>query len=138
MSVSVEPVLDVEESGEHIGHSDAQYIKIAAILAGLTAIEVALPLIFEGSGKIYGPALVILMGIKFFMVASFFMHLRFDNILLSRVFYAGLLLAASVRLLPSAALSAAPSVLRTPRNGMVRANGSPVSGFDVTLPSKGG
>ncbi len=96
MSVSVEPVLDVEESGEHIGHSDAQYIKIAAILAGLTAIEVALPLIFEGSGKIYGPALVILMGIKFFMVASFFMHLRFDNILLSRVFYAGLLLAVAV------------------------------------------
>ena len=89
MSVSVEPVLDVEESGEHIGHSDAQYIKIAAILAGLTAIEVALPLIFEGSGKI-------LMGIKFFMVASFFMHLRFDNILLSRVFYAGLLLAVAV------------------------------------------
>ena len=85
MSVSVEPVLDVEESGEHIGHSDAQYIKIAAILAGLTAIEVALPLIFEGSGKIYGPALVILMGIKFFMVASLVIHRSILNIVLWRV-----------------------------------------------------
>jgi cytochrome c oxidase subunit 4 len=40
--------------------------------------------------------LLVLMGVKFWVVASYFMHLRFDNVLLTRVFYAGLILAVAV------------------------------------------
>jgi cytochrome c oxidase subunit 4 len=36
------------------------------------------------------------MGIKFFVVASQFMHLKFDNRILSRIFYTGLFLAVFV------------------------------------------
>ena len=40
--------------------------------------------------------LLILMVIKFVMVVSYFMHLKFDNPLFSWLFYAGLLLAVGV------------------------------------------
>ena len=41
-------------------------------------------------------ALMILMAIKFVTVASQFMHLKFDDKLLSRLFYTGLILAVGV------------------------------------------
>jgi cytochrome c oxidase subunit 4 len=81
---------------QHEAHDDKVYIKIALMLFVLTAIEIALPIIFEGDGKVYGPMLLVLMGVKFWVVASYFMHLRFDNVLLTRVFYAGLILAVAV------------------------------------------
>ena len=37
-----------------------------------------------------------MMGFKFFIIAAYFMHLRFDNELLTRVFYAGVVLAVGV------------------------------------------
>ncbi len=40
--------------------------------------------------------LLIMMAVKFAVVAGFFMHLRFDNKLLTRLFYAGLFLAVVV------------------------------------------
>ena len=36
------------------------------------------------------------MAIKFVIIAAFFMHLKFDSKILTRVFYAGLFLAAGV------------------------------------------
>lgn len=89
-----DPVVDHDE--EH-GHSDSLYYKVAAILFVLTAIEIALPAVID-DGRIYGPGLIVLMGIKFFLVASFFMHLRFDNKLFGRFFYFGLVLAVIVYL----------------------------------------
>ncbi len=47
-------------------------------------------------GRLMVPMLLILMSIKFFMVVSYFMHLRFDNRLFSFLFYAGLFLAVGV------------------------------------------
>ena len=44
------------------------------------------------------PFLLILMAVKFFIVAYIFMHLRFDKPLLTRFFYSGLILAVLVYL----------------------------------------
>jgi cytochrome c oxidase subunit 4 len=42
------------------------------------------------------PALMIMMVVKFIMVVSYFMHLKFDNKLFTWIFYAGLILAIGV------------------------------------------
>ncbi|NBR76150.1 MAG: hypothetical protein EBT73_02155 [Actinobacteria bacterium] len=42
------------------------------------------------------PALLIMMAVKFVIVVSYFMHLKFDNKLFSWMFYAGLFLAVGV------------------------------------------
>jgi len=72
------------------------YVRIALILAVLTAIETSTYWIdFSGFNTVL---LIVLMIIKFIMVVSFFMHLRFDNPLFSWLFYAGLILAIGVYL----------------------------------------
>ena len=63
-------------------------MRIALILAVLTALEVSTYYFDFGRAGI--PLLVILMVVKFVMVASFFMHLRFDTKLFSRFMYTGL------------------------------------------------
>lgn len=83
------------EAHEHPNH-DALYYKTAAVLFVLTAIEIALPIMFEDQGSITGPALIILMIIKFFTVALVFMHLKVDHPILGKLFYAGLGLAIAV------------------------------------------
>ena len=47
-------------------------------------------------GAIFIPALLIMMVAKFFIVVSYFMHLKFDHKLFSWLFYAGLFLAVGV------------------------------------------
>ncbi len=69
--------------------SDKQYIVIAIVLAVLTALEVAATEI-EGMGTFLVPALLVMMAIKFFIVISYFMHLKFDSKLFSVMFYLGL------------------------------------------------
>ena len=68
--------------------SDKQYVVIALILAALTALEVAATEV--GLGSILIPALLIMMAIKFFIVVSYFMHLKHDSGLFKFSFYAGL------------------------------------------------
>jgi cytochrome c oxidase subunit IV len=75
--------------------SDAQYMLIALILAIVTGIEVGVYYI-KGLGDAGNPLLLILAATKFVIVVSFFMHLRFDNKLLRRVFVTGLILAVTV------------------------------------------
>jgi len=81
---------------EHHDHSmtDSGYIKIALILAAITALEVST--YYVDFGPLFMPALLIMMVIKFLMVVSCFMHLKFDNRLFSWLFYAGLILAITV------------------------------------------
>jgi len=74
--------------------SDAGYIRIAAILAAITALEVST--VYVDFGPLFLPALLIMMVVKFIMVVSYFMHLKFDNKLFSLMFYAGLVLAVGV------------------------------------------
>jgi cytochrome c oxidase subunit 4 len=87
--------LDADTYGEgHHGATDRQYIVIAVVLAGITALEVTLSYI--DVGWIFLPALLILMAIKFLTVVSYFMHLKFDNKIFSFLFYMGLILAVLV------------------------------------------
>jgi cytochrome c oxidase subunit 4 len=78
---------------EH-GMSNAGYVRIALILAAITALEVST--YYVDFGPFFMPSLMIMMVIKFLMVVSYFMHLKFDNKLFSWIFYAGLILAIGV------------------------------------------
>ena len=78
---------------EH-GTSNAGYVRIALILAAITALEVST--YYIDFGPFFMPALMIMMVVKFLMVVSYFMHLKFDNRLFSWLFYAGLILAIIV------------------------------------------
>ena len=83
----------VHEGGEHGAHpTEAQYIKIALILAVATAIEVGLYYTKLNQGLTNG-FLLVLAGFKFAMVAAYFMHLKFDNHILRRLFVTGFVLA---------------------------------------------
>ena len=74
--------------------SNAGYVRIAAILAAITALEVAT--YYVDFGVLFLPSLLIMMAVKFYIVVSFFMHLRYESKLFSWVFYAGLFLAMTV------------------------------------------
>ncbi len=90
-----DPATIGEEVVEGHGHpSDLFYVGVALILGVITAMEVSLT--YLDVGRIFLPALLVLMAIKFFMVVLFFMHLRFDNKVFGRLFYSGLLLAVTV------------------------------------------
>jgi len=71
--------------------SDRQYIYIALFLAVLTAMEVAVTEIAGMPEALLIPSLLIMMAIKFFVVVSYFMHLKFDSRLFSVMFYLGLI-----------------------------------------------
>ena len=88
------PATAVEEHGEHEHPSDWQYIKIGLILAALTGIEVALYYVNIGAANT--PVLLVLAVLKFAIVAAYFMHLKFDNAILRRLFITGIVLAIGV------------------------------------------
>jgi cytochrome c oxidase subunit IV len=77
---------DVHDTGHH--PTPREYVRIAIVLAVLTALEVST--YFVDFGGIAIPLLVVLMLIKFVLVAGFFMHLRFDTKLYGRLLYGGL------------------------------------------------
>jgi cytochrome c oxidase subunit 4 len=78
------------EHDAHAGHhpTPAEYVRIALILGLLTALEVSTYYFEFGRAGI--PLLIGLMIVKFIMVASFFMHLRYDTKLFGRFLYTGL------------------------------------------------
>ena len=104
MSVT-ETTETLDDHDDHHDHpSDGRYVVIAIGLALLTAVEVLL-FVFEsniadwfgvGSVKI---SLVVLMIVKFWIVGAYFMHLKFDNKILTQLFVAGLVLALAVYLI---------------------------------------
>ena len=86
-----------EHDDEHHDHpTDKKYVKIAVILAVLTAAEIATYPGEDLLGSFLIPILLVLMVIKFWYVAAFFMHLKFDARMFSWVFIAGLATAAIV------------------------------------------
>lgn len=82
----------------HVDPHDGHYIKIALILALLTAAETSTYFIeaFEDNTSLLLIFLIPVMTVKFGMVAWFFMHLKTDSRLFSRLFISGLLLAVGV------------------------------------------
>jgi cytochrome c oxidase subunit IV len=82
---------DQTESQGHDHPTPKQYVNIAIVLAILTALEVST--YFLDFGVIAIPLLVVLMIIKFLYVAGWFMHLKFDSPIYSRLMYTGLAFA---------------------------------------------
>lgn len=79
----------------HVEHpSVGQYWKIFFILFAVTAVEVVL-YYFELPGPVHinNGALGILAIAKFAVVVAYFMHLKFDNRIVRRLFVTGLVLA---------------------------------------------
>ena len=75
---TVAPDIDEEHAEDHGDHpTEKQYWIVFAVLAVLTAVEVAWS--FMGlSGVALVLPLIIMMVVKFFLVAGVFMHLYFD------------------------------------------------------------
>jgi cytochrome c oxidase subunit 4 len=81
---------------EHDHPGDGLYIRVALILGLITAAEVAT--YYVDIGKAMVPALCIMMVAKFAIVGAYFMHLKFDSSLFTRVFASGIVLAIGVYL----------------------------------------
>ncbi len=93
-----EPTRGQQSGGHHPAHpTPVTYLKIAAILAVVTAVEVAIFYV-EALSSILLPMFLVLSAVKFMLVAMFYMHLRFESSLFSWFFVGGLLLAAAVLL----------------------------------------
>ncbi len=83
------------DEAAHVEHpTDRQYWNIFFILFAVTAVEVAL-YYFELPGPVHinNGALGILAIAKFAVVVAYFMHLKFDNRIVRRLFITGLVLA---------------------------------------------
>lgn len=80
---------------EHAHPSEGLYIRIALVLAVLTAIEVGLYYTDFGEKLTNGMLLLLAAG-KFVLVAGYFMHLKFDSRILRRLFASGFTLAVLV------------------------------------------
>lgn len=89
------PAEGVVEHAEH--PSEGQYWKIFFLLFAVTAVEVALYYWeLPGSVHINNAALGALAILKFVVVVGYFMHLKFDNKILRRLFVTGIVLAVAV------------------------------------------
>ena len=78
------------------GHASVKtYVLIGIILTIITAVEVAVFYI-PGLASVLVPVLIVLSAAKFVIVVQFYMHLKFDNPILSRVFFAPMFLAVLV------------------------------------------
>jgi cytochrome c oxidase subunit IV len=92
-----EASLPAEHHIEHLGPSDRTYVIVALVLGVLTAIETFT--YFESVvdfGVVLVPLLLVCMGFKFYLIAAYFMHLRYDRKVLRRIFLTGIFLAVSV------------------------------------------
>ena len=79
---------------EHPG--PRQYVIVAIVLAVVTGLEVGLYYVKNLPNWVLIASLMILMIIKFALVALWFMHLRFDSRVYRRLFVTGIILAVSV------------------------------------------
>lgn len=76
-----------------------EYIKIAIWLGIATALEISLYYVEQAGLMPDAPIIALLlvfMFVKFALVALWFMHLKFDSKLFSRLFYVGVVLAIAV------------------------------------------
>ena len=92
-----EHVADPAHDDAHEHPSDWQYVKIALILGAITAVEVFT--YFESVldwGNFLIPSLMLMMVVKFWLVANWFMHLKFDRPIFNRMFLTGIVLAVAV------------------------------------------
>lgn len=99
MAVTDDQYVDSLYHDEHTHEhpSDRSYVGIALVLAVLTAVEIFLFVIEDDiPTSINKLALIGLMVVKFWIVGAYFMHLKFDNPVLTKLFVFGLVLAVAV------------------------------------------
>lgn len=87
-----------DETHDH--PSDWAYVKVALLLAAITAVEVltyfeSAITVFENNSVTIA-SLLVMMVVKFYLVAMYFMHLKTDNALFTKLFASGLALATAV------------------------------------------
>jgi cytochrome c oxidase subunit IV len=75
--------------------STGTYVKVAAILTVVTALEFAV-IYIRALTPILVPLLIVMSAGKFALVVLFFMHLRYDNRVLTALFVGPLLLAVGL------------------------------------------
>lgn len=85
-----DPAMGADHDLEHAHPGPTEYVKIALILAVVTAVEVGLYYLELAKGAMI-LLLLVLSAVKFALVILFFMHLRFDNKLFSWFFVSGLI-----------------------------------------------
>lgn len=92
------------DPGHTHGPTDSQYFRIFWVLVAITALEVSTYFWEEWFSSVdpdvvrrVGVAVLLtLMLVKFVLIAGYFMHLKFDTVLLKRTFIAGLLIAVVI------------------------------------------
>ena len=84
---------DHDVEAQHIGWK--KYVMIFVILFIITAVEVAIFYI-DALAPVLVPALLILSAAKFILVVLYYMHLKMDHAIFSRVFWAPFSLAVLV------------------------------------------
>jgi cytochrome c oxidase subunit 4 len=87
------PARDAAHAGGHA--SVKTYVLIGIVLTVITAVEVAIFYIPQ-LAPVLVPVLVTLSAAKFAIVVLFYMHLKYDSKLFSRVFFGPMLLAVLV------------------------------------------
>jgi cytochrome c oxidase subunit 4 len=96
----VETPADAHLPPEDIEHpGPRQYVVVAVVLAVLTALEVGLFYMDFVPRPVVTGSLIVLMTLKFSLVALWFMHLRFDSRIYRRLFITGIILAMAVFLI---------------------------------------
>lgn len=105
--LSAEQELQLEHRHEHPGN--AEYVRIAIILAVITLAEVVIWYV-EKVKDLLVPALIIMSVAKFLIVVGYFMHLKFDNRFFSYVFFFGLGIALMIFVVIGILFSAHPVV----------------------------
>jgi cytochrome c oxidase subunit 4 len=93
MSTETHGTTTTPHADTHGGHATVKtYVMIGAILTIVTAAEVAIFYI-EALAPVLVPALLIMSAGKFLLVVYFYMHLKYDHPIFSRVFFGPMLLA---------------------------------------------
>ena len=89
------PIDAPAHTGEHQHPTAATYTKIAVTLVILTALEVAVYYV-ESIRAYLVPILIVLMIVKFALVAMYYMHLKQDSRLFSWLFIFPIIIAVTI------------------------------------------
>ena len=89
------------------GHATVQtYVRVAVVLGILTAIEIGALYVPGLPNRVLVTLIIIFGTLKFALVVAFFMHLRYDNKLLTVLFVGPLIIALGIILAIMALFSA--------------------------------
>ena len=101
--MSDESTLAGQEHAAEQHYSEWHYAKVALILFAITMAEVGIYYV-TGARQAVTTLMLIMMVVKFSLVALYFMHLRFDNKLFRRLFVTGIILAIIVYMIALSSL----------------------------------